>query len=547
VAFAVLMGVFVDAARRGDDAAYGAAVAMGFLTLCAALARVGAAFNIESAIAHGIARLRVDTFGRLLRKDLDALGRVGFDEVHHRLTDGVEKIREAMRLLLADFVLFGLSTVLGLVVVMVIDPLIPLISLVVYLPYIAVRHRLMFRLGLSWNEHLRAYPGVVAVVRESIEGIRAVKTHAAAATELDRLDRVHVGYLAAIRRHLKALCTGGFLNHVMFLLPEGLVYLYVGNLVLRGDATIGELLTVIAIFPFFRQVVWHASRMAAHRAEHSVHIGRLKALAALPDEAYATAAGDRGPDDGRLAGTVEFRDVTVVLDGQRVLADLDLTVRPGRRVAVVGLSGAGKSTLANLLVGVRTPDRGEVLVDDRPLRDWDIDRLRRRIAYITQEINLLNASIRANLGYGLEPLPDARLHWALDLADLGDFVATLPDGLDTVIGERGIQLSGGQRQRLSIARAYLRDPRILVLDETTSALDVESESRVRRAQERLGAGRTTIVIAHRLGTVRDADEIVVIEDGRISERGRHDELVGGRGLYADLHRRQHAILAGEQS
>ncbi|GIF42899.1 ABC transporter ATP-binding protein [Actinoplanes xinjiangensis] len=541
VAAAVLLGRFVNEARQGRvDAMLGAALAMGGLMVISALARTESTRNIEVAIAAGVARLRLETFALLQHKDIPAMTKLGLDEIYHRLTDGITAIREAMRLLLSDFAFNVVAAMIGLLVVVRIDPLIPVICGVVYLPYIVVRRRLMFRLGQHWNGQTALYPAIGGVIREAVEGVRTVKNHAATDIELAKLDRAQDAYLGAVRRHLRALGVGGFLNHVMFLVPEGLVYLYLGRHVMRGDASIGDLLTVVALFPFFRQVIWHASRMAAHRHEHGIHLARLADLRSLRDAAHLSTAHLPARSEA-LRGEVELRQVSVNMDGQAVLYDVDLVLEPGSRLGVVGLSGAGKSTIANLLIGLIQPDTGVVLVDGRPLHDWDIDDLRQQISYITQEIFLLNGTVRDNLTYGVPVPRDERLWEVLGQADLIAFVRGLPEQLDTVIGERGVKLSGGERQRLSIARAYLRDPRILVLDETTSALDSDSERRVREAQDRLAAGRTVMVIAHRLITLRHCDRILVVENGRVAEQGRHDELLAASGTYARLHRSQFSL------
>jgi ATP-binding cassette subfamily B protein len=224
-----------------------------------------------------------------------------------------------------------------------------------------------------------------------------------------------------------------------------------------------------------------------------------------------------------------------------VLRGVSFTIAPGEVVALVGPSGAGKSTIAALLLRLYDPDAGAIRLDGVDLRELDPTWLRRRIGLVAQEPLLFSASIADNLRYGRPDATRAELEAAARAANADGFVARFPSGYDTLVGERGVQLSGGQKQRIAIARALLVDPRLLILDEATSALDAESEHLVKEALDRLMVGRTTLVIAHRLSTVRDADRVLVLDGGRVLEAGPHDELIARDGLYRRLVERQFAI------
>ncbi|GEP47239.1 ABC transporter ATP-binding protein [Microbacterium saccharophilum] len=224
------------------------------------------------------------------------------------------------------------------------------------------------------------------------------------------------------------------------------------------------------------------------------------------------------------------------------LHEIDLDVPAGTTVAFVGSSGSGKSTLLNLVLGFVRPASGRILLDGRDMQELDLRTVRRFVSVVPQESVLFEGSIRDNIAYGMPEVADERIAQALRDANAWDFVQAQPQGWDTVVGERGARLSGGQRQRLAIARALVRDPRVLLLDEATSALDPESEELVKEALDRLMTGRTTLVVAHRLSTVRRADRIVVLEHGRIVEQGPHDELVAAGGRYARLHLTQAGLV-----
>jgi ATP-binding cassette, subfamily B, beta-glucan exporter len=300
----------------------------------------------------------------------------------------------------------------------------------------------------------------------------------------------------------------------------------------RGQASVGEIVSFMGLSTLLIGRLDGAMQFAARLFQE---VPGLQEFFAVMD---TKSSVPEKPDAKPLVsgpGEVVFEDVTFAYPGgPPVLDGVSFTARPGSTVALVGPTGAGKSTVMAMLQRLWDPVRGRILIDGQDLRDVTLESLRRNIGVVFQESMLLNRSIRDNLMIGKPDATEAELDRACRMADAHEFIIRQPQGYDTVVGERGATLSGGQRQRLSIARALLKDPPILILDEATSALDAATEARVSRALKALMAGRTTFIIAHRLSTVRDADEILMFEGGRIVEQGSFDELLASHGKFAEL-------------
>jgi ATP-binding cassette subfamily C protein len=306
--------------------------------------------------------------------------------------------------------------------------------------------------------------------------------------------------------------------------------------VLISDLTIGQMFAVFSYLWFMLTPVQDllSVQYAFHSADAALK--RVNDLIAIHLEPAWPHQDD--PFSGRRTVGVELRDVSFAYgDGPLVLDGVSLHIAPGEKVALVGASGGGKTTLVQILIGLYPARSGSVLYGGVPVEEIGLELVRDNVATVLQHPALFNDSVRGNLTLG-RSLPDQALWQALEVAQLREVVEGLPEGLDTLVGRGGVRLSGGQRQRLAVARMALSDPRVVILDEATSALDTETEGRLHRALGTFLAGRTTVIIAHRLSAVRQADRVLVFEDGHIVEQGRHEELIEGEGLYAALYRRQ---------
>ncbi|REC58778.1 ABC transporter ATP-binding protein [Rhodosalinus sediminis] len=366
--------------------------------------------------------------------------------------------------------------------------------------------------------------GIVPVKLNTLEAYQAAR--------YERLTRRRV--LTETRAAAGKAMIPGMIDVMAGLGFMGVLY-YGGSEILSGDKTVGDFMSFFTAIGLAFDPVRRLGNIAGVWQTAAASVERIRELLSLTP-ALSSPARPAPPPEG--VPEIALEDVHLAYGDTPALAGATFTAEAGRTTALVGPSGAGKSTVFSLLTRLVDPQSGRVTVGGVPVADLDLADLRRLFSVVTQDALLFDETLRENILLGREDVPPERLREVLDAAHVSDFLPRLSDGLDTPVGPRGSNLSGGQRQRVAIARALLRDTPVLLLDEATSALDTASEKVVQAALDRLTEGRTTLVIAHRLSTVHDADRIVVMEDGRVVETGRHETLLAAGGAYARLHRLQ---------
>ncbi|HBE92791.1 MAG TPA: lipid A export permease/ATP-binding protein MsbA [Gammaproteobacteria bacterium] len=478
--------------------------------------------------------VRRDMFQRLIHLPIRFFDENNSASLVSKLIYDVEQVANAATNALTTLVKDGLTVVLLLIYLAWLDFTLTLLFLTIG-PVVAWFVRDMSKRFRTVSTSIQQSMGRIAhVTKEAAEGQRILKTFGGHEKELQHFEEVnkenksHYMKKAAV----SAMSVPVVELFIAFALA-GLIYFMLRQAQNEG-ATVGTfvsyLTTMLLIMPPVR-------RLTKINEPVQTGIAAAKSVFGLMDEKEELDDGSGELD--QVEGHIEYRDVSFGYHNERpVLDGISFTIKPGQVVALVGASGSGKSTIASLMARFYDPDKGVISVESVDIRSLHLKELRKHIAIVPQETILFDGSIAENITYGVEgAIDEERLQSAIDAANVSEFVSQFPDGLEAQIGERGVRLSGGQRQRIAIARAIYKDAPILILDEATSALDTRSERHVQEAMLHLMEKRTTLVIAHRLSTIEHADQIIVLQEGRILEQGTHRELVQKKGVYAELHQK----------
>lgn len=484
-----------------------------------------------------VTRLRSDVYRHLMNQEIAFFDSRRTGELLNRLSSDTSVLQNSVSVNISMFLRNLVGVVGGIVLLLLSSPLLTALMLSV-VPAVALGAvwfgRVVRRLSREVQDAL-ARAGEVA--EETIAAVRTVRAYNREPMEAGRYtDAVNDSFQLSARRASAVAWFSGAASFAGYA-ALAIVLWFGGRMVMDGSMTVGELTSFMV---YTLMVAFSLAALAGLYSDFNRAVGAAdRVFDLLEREPELAAPGGEKPTE--VQGLVELRNVQFTYPARpevEVLKGVSLRLQPGTVTALVGASGGGKSTIAALLCRFYDPTGGEILLDGRPLTTLDPVWLRDQIAVVEQEPTLLSTSIAANIRYGNPDASDEEVLEAARTANALDFVQRFPDGIHTQVGERGVQLSGGQKQRVAIARAVLKSPRILILDEATSALDAESEHLVREALERLMVGRTTLVIAHRLSTVREADQVAVIQLGELNEIGTHAELLKHDGQYRRLVERQ---------
>jgi ATP-binding cassette subfamily B protein len=508
-------------------AAYLVVVLIGSL---AQRSQVIASGRLASRVMH---HLRIRVFTHLQRLGLDFYTEEKAGVVMTRMTSDIENLQQLLQDGMVQFALQGLTMVVITVALFLLDPMLALITIGVVIPPLLVLSIWFHRASEAGYEKVRdGIADVMTDLSESLHGVRVVTAHNRRAHNALHHRNVVGTYRDANVRTGRINAIYGPGTQAVGVLGQALLLAIGGNMVLHHTLSLGALVAFFLYLNRFFQPIQLLVQQYNALQQSQSSIIKLRGLL----ETEASITDDEGAEDlGDIDGNIRFEDVSFGYDPETlVLHDVNLSIAPGETVAFVGPTGGGKSTLAKLIIRFYDPTTGSVSIDGHDLRHVTQQSLRRQLGVVPQEPFLFAGTIRENLAYARPDASDDEIDEAIDRVGLRELIDGLANGLDTVVHERGQTLSTGERQLLALGRAFLAHPRVLVLDEATSSLDLRSETAVEHALDALLEGRTAILIAHRLSTAQRADRIVVVDQGRIVEAGSHDELIAGGGRYAEM-------------
>ena len=520
----------VDGSRGALLAAGLGALAAVVVTGFATAARVAIAGRMAAGV---MCDLRIRVFGHLQRLSLGFYVKEKAGVIMSRMTSDIEQLQQLLQESLVQFAVQGLTVVVVTVVLFLYNPGLALITVLLVVPILTVLS-LWFRSASERGyERVRdGIAGVLADLSESLHGVRVITGFNRQVHNVVQHRTVVGTYKDANEYTARINALYGSTTDAIGLLGQAALLLIGGRMVLSGDLTVGELTAFVLYLGAFFQPIQQLVQLYNQYQQGRAAIVKLDGLDRTdPDVPEAPDAHDLPPITGEL--TLEGVSFGYEPD-EPVLHDVDLRIEAGETIAFVGPTGAGKSTVAKLVTRFYDPTAGRVRVDGHDLRDVTIESLRRQLGVVPQEPFLFEGTVRDNIAFAHPEATDDELWDTIRRVGLTELVERLPEGIDTPVHERGVSLSSGERQLVALARAFLAHPRVLVLDEATSNLDLESETKVEAALDALLEGRTAILVAHRLSTAMRADRIVVIDRGRIVEVDTHDELVQGGGRYAEM-------------
>ena len=480
-------------------------------------------------------KMRSDLFAHIEKLPISFFDNNETGKIMTRMTSDLFDVVELAHHGPENVIITSVSVIISFAYLMSIDVWLSLILLVCVPLLIIVSSVLRKKMRTAFKKRRESNAVINAALESSISGVRVTKAFTNSEKEIEKFSKGNIQFVNNSRMAYKAM--GQFHSETTFITDIfNVVILIAGGLFLYGGRiNFGDYSAFIVSVNLFINPVNTLIRFMESFQDGVTGFERFMEIMSIEPEKDSDTA--RGVN--RVEGNIEFKEVTYGYgDGDNVLKSISFKIDKGETFALVGPSGGGKTTICHLIPRFYDVREGQILIDGIDINDITRESLRKNIGIVQQDVYLFNASIKDNILYGRLDATDDEVIEAAKRANIHDYVMTLPDGYDTVIGERGVKLSGGQKQRLSIARVFLKNPPILILDEATSALDNATEIMIQQSLDELCRGRTTLVVAHRLSTVKNADEIAVVSGGKICEQGSHGELMEKNGIYAMLYRQQ---------
>jgi subfamily B ATP-binding cassette protein MsbA len=486
---------------------------------------------------HVIIDIRSEVFRKLQRLSMSFYDKNKTGTIMSYVTNDVNALQGAMVDNTIELVTEGIILIGSVCAMVYLDWKLTLFTILTFPVVLYFMNFFGKKIRRSGGQIQAATADITSVLQESVSSARVVKSFVREQYEIDRFERENEVNLKANLKNAKYMATLSPTIEFVAALGVTLILWYGGNNVIAGETTAGSLVAFLAYAVNISNPIKRITRVSGHIQKALAAAQRVFDVLDLPEEVKDLPDAKALP---AVTGSVSFEHVTFSYNaGDEILHDLSFEAKPGQAIGLVGPSGAGKSTVASLLPRFYDCDSGTICIDGKDIRHVTLDSLRNQVGIVPQETILFNGSVYDNILYGRLDATKEEIEEAAKAANAHDFIMELPNGYNTMLGDRGVNISGGQRQRIAIARAILKDPRILILDEATSALDTESERVVQEALNRLMVGRTSIIIAHRLSTIKNADRILVLDKGKLTEDGTHEELMAKNGLYAHLYRIQY--------